>query len=187
MIGTHKQAMSWVSLFLIPYYFYIDTVMFHFFLNMQGTQTTVMTTDASVGTSIVPLIPHQPWSSTPLKGTLKRPCLQLEEEDEDSPGEGSILSHFTKMSTLSIQETMEIFFFSISVTHMNGQVKITSGPEKIAKWNSVLNHLRDIHTHDDPLYPKCQPEIWVSRDKDKWLKAGEYSSYTIHFLVACKN
>lgn len=60
----------------------------------------------------------------------------------------------------------------------------TSGPEKIAKWNSVLNHLQDIHTHDDP---KCQHEIRVPRDKDKWLKAGEYSSYMIHILVAIKN
>lgn len=50
---------------------------------------TVTTTDASVGTSTVPVVPHQPWSSTPLKGTLKRPRLQLEEEDEDSLGEGS--------------------------------------------------------------------------------------------------
>nr|XP_057926407.1 uncharacterized protein LOC131127981 [Doryrhamphus excisus] len=31
----------------------------------------------------------------------------------------------------------------------------TSGPEKAEKWKSIVNHIQDIHSHDDPLYPKC--------------------------------
>ncbi|XP_028444628.1 uncharacterized protein LOC114562455 [Perca flavescens] len=27
----------------------------------------------------------------------------------------------------------------------------TSGPERIAKWTAILNHVRDVHTHEDPL------------------------------------
>ncbi|XP_073668247.1 uncharacterized protein [Paramisgurnus dabryanus] len=32
----------------------------------------------------------------------------------------------------------------------------TSGQEKVAKWKSLVNHLQDIHTHEDPLFPKCE-------------------------------
>lgn len=47
-----------------------------------------------------------------------------------------------------------------------------TGPERVAKWTSFLNHVRDVHAHDDPLYPKCLHDIRRTRDKRKWLRAG---------------
>ncbi|XP_038158943.1 uncharacterized protein LOC119795164 [Cyprinodon tularosa] len=46
-----------------------------------------------------------------------------------------------------------------------------TGPERVAKWTSFLNHMRDVHAHDDPLYPKCLHDIRRTRDKRKWLRA----------------
>ncbi len=48
----------------------------------------------------------------------------------------------------------------------------TSEPERIAKWAAILNHVRDVHTHEDPLYPKCEHVIRKTTDKSKWLQAG---------------
>lgn len=48
----------------------------------------------------------------------------------------------------------------------------TSGPERLAKWTSILNHIRDVHVHEDPAFPQCLHAPRASRDKHKWLKAG---------------
>lgn len=48
----------------------------------------------------------------------------------------------------------------------------TSGPERVAKWTSILNHVQDIHTHEEPVFPKCLHPTRTSRDKSKWLTAG---------------
>ncbi|XDV42435.1 hypothetical protein PO909_011101 [Leuciscus waleckii] len=47
-----------------------------------------------------------------------------------------------------------------------------SGPERVAKWTSILNHIRDVHVHEDPAFPRCLHAPRTSRDKSKWLKAG---------------
>lgn len=52
----------------------------------------------------------------------------------------------------------------------------TSGPERIAKWNAILNHVRDIHTHQDPLYPMCEYVIRKTTDKSKWLQQLQLST-----------
>ncbi|XDV48298.1 hypothetical protein PO909_017735 [Leuciscus waleckii] len=62
----------------------------------------------------------------------------------------------------------------------------TSGPERIAKWSSVINHLQDIHNHDDPLYPVCRHAPRVSTDKEKWLKAGTPVHYKLEKLFTSK-
>ncbi|XDV11168.1 hypothetical protein PO909_000180 [Leuciscus waleckii] len=62
----------------------------------------------------------------------------------------------------------------------------TSGPERIAKWLSVINHLQDIHNHDDPLYPVCRHASRVSTDKEKWLKAGTPVHYKLEKLFTSK-
>ncbi|XP_033962418.1 uncharacterized protein [Pseudochaenichthys georgianus] len=48
----------------------------------------------------------------------------------------------------------------------------TSGPEKVASWTSVVNHLQNIHVHDDPLFLKCSHPERASSDANKWLKPG---------------
>ncbi|XP_061622218.1 uncharacterized protein LOC133474470 isoform X1 [Phyllopteryx taeniolatus] len=46
------------------------------------------------------------------------------------------------------------------------------GPERVAKWTSILNHVQDIHTHEDPVFPQCLHPQHTSMDKSKWLTAG---------------
>lgn len=48
----------------------------------------------------------------------------------------------------------------------------TSEPERITKWTAILNHVRDVHTQEDPRYPKCEHAIRKTTDKSKWLQAG---------------
>lgn len=52
----------------------------------------------------------------------------------------------------------------------------TSGPEQVAKWFAMLNHVRDTHTHEDPLYPECEHAIRKTTDSTKWLQEGIYST-----------
>ncbi|XP_067248377.1 uncharacterized protein [Chanodichthys erythropterus] len=47
-----------------------------------------------------------------------------------------------------------------------------SGPEKVAKWTSLINHIQDIHIHSDPAFPRCQHEQRVSKDRSKWFHPG---------------
>ncbi|XP_063061927.1 uncharacterized protein LOC134454691 [Engraulis encrasicolus] len=46
----------------------------------------------------------------------------------------------------------------------------TSGAERAAKWTAMLNHVQDIHTHEDPLYPACEHAVRKTRDPAKWLQ-----------------
>ena len=48
----------------------------------------------------------------------------------------------------------------------------TTGPEKVAKWTSLLNHVQNVHTHEDPLFPKCVHPDKESRDPNKWFQPG---------------
>ncbi|XP_042340550.1 uncharacterized protein LOC121941750 isoform X2 [Plectropomus leopardus] len=48
----------------------------------------------------------------------------------------------------------------------------TSGPEKVAKWTSLVNHIQNIHVHEDPIFPKCEHTDRVSRDPKKWFQPG---------------
>ncbi|XP_063046055.1 uncharacterized protein LOC134440057 [Engraulis encrasicolus] len=45
----------------------------------------------------------------------------------------------------------------------------TSGEERLAKWTAMLNHVQDIHTHEDPLYPACEHAARQTRDPTKYL------------------
>ncbi|XP_039675675.1 uncharacterized protein LOC120571041 [Perca fluviatilis] len=62
----------------------------------------------------------------------------------------------------------------------------TSGPERIAKWTAVLNHVRDVHTHEDPLYPECEHVIRKTTDKRKWLQAATPAFYKLEKLLTNK-
>ncbi|XP_058628472.1 uncharacterized protein LOC131538581 isoform X2 [Onychostoma macrolepis] len=48
----------------------------------------------------------------------------------------------------------------------------SSGQERVAKWTSILNHVQDMHTHDDPFFPRCLHPQRTTRGKSKWLRAG---------------
>lgn len=53
----------------------------------------------------------------------------------------------------------------------------TSGEERLAKWTAMLNHVQDIHTHEDPLYPACEHAARQTRDPTKYLHPGVYLIY----------
>lgn len=55
----------------------------------------------------------------------------------------------------------------------------TSGQEKVAKWKSLVNHLQDIHTHEDPLFPKCEHPEKSSTDPSKWLQPASKPLYKL--------
>lgn len=46
----------------------------------------------------------------------------------------------------------------------------SNGEETVAKWTSLLNHIQNVHVHENPLFPKCLHP--PSTDKNKWLKSG---------------
>lgn len=54
-------------------------------------------------------------------------------------------------------------------------VSSTSGHEKVAKWTSLVNHVQNVHVHTDPIFPKCEHPVKVSRDESKYVKPGMYS------------
>ncbi|KAM9341225.1 uncharacterized protein ABDE67_014898 [Symphorus nematophorus] len=62
----------------------------------------------------------------------------------------------------------------------------TTGPERVAKWTSILNHVQDIHTHEDPLFPQCTHKLRQTRDENKWLTAATPAFYKLEKLLTNK-
>ncbi|XP_052443742.1 uncharacterized protein LOC127985712 isoform X2 [Carassius gibelio] len=60
------------------------------------------------------------------------------------------------------------------------------GPEKVAKWKSLFNHIQNVHTHDSPEFPKCAHTDKVSRDRNKWLRPGTMLLYKVEKLLLNK-
>ncbi|XP_051550518.1 uncharacterized protein LOC127438736 [Myxocyprinus asiaticus] len=61
-----------------------------------------------------------------------------------------------------------------------------SGAEKVAKWKSLINHIQDIHAHDDAAYPKCDHPIRVSKDCRKWFQPGSKALFKVEKLLTNK-
>ncbi|XP_067268180.1 uncharacterized protein [Chanodichthys erythropterus] len=61
-----------------------------------------------------------------------------------------------------------------------------SGPEKVAKWTSIINHIQDIHTHPDPVFPRCPHEQRVSKDRSKWFQPGSTALNRLHKVLMNK-
>ncbi|XP_031141020.1 uncharacterized protein LOC116039964 [Sander lucioperca] len=62
----------------------------------------------------------------------------------------------------------------------------TSGPEKVAKWTSIVNHIQNVHLDENPLFPKCQHPDRVSRDPSKWFKPGSVALYKVEKILVNK-
>ncbi|XP_056612376.1 uncharacterized protein LOC130428401 [Triplophysa dalaica] len=58
--------------------------------------------------------------------------------------------------------------------------------ERVAKWTSMVNHIQDIHAHDDPAYPQCAHEIRATKDRSKWFQQGTKALYTVQKLLTNK-
>nr|XP_055024872.1 uncharacterized protein LOC129414783 isoform X2 [Misgurnus anguillicaudatus] len=46
----------------------------------------------------------------------------------------------------------------------------STGTEKVAKWTSVVNHIQNKHTHDNPAFPKCLHPVRQTKDHKKWFQ-----------------
>jgi hypothetical protein len=42
----------------------------------------------------------------------------------------------------------------------------------LAIWKSGVNHIRDVHQHDDPIYPQCQHAPLPPDRETQWLQPG---------------
>lgn len=62
----------------------------------------------------------------------------------------------------------------------------TTPQERVAKWTSILNHVLDIHTHDDPAFPQCLHPLQTTRDNKEWLKPGD-DFMTFYYLIYVGN
>nr|XP_055059811.1 uncharacterized protein LOC129443335 [Misgurnus anguillicaudatus] len=61
-----------------------------------------------------------------------------------------------------------------------------SGPERVAKFTSILNHVRDVHIHEDSNFPACLHPVRKTRDKNKWLTAGTPAFYQLEKVLSGK-
>uniref|UniRef100_A0A1A8G7P5 Zgc:123060 n=1 Tax=Nothobranchius korthausae TaxID=1143690 RepID=A0A1A8G7P5_9TELE len=62
----------------------------------------------------------------------------------------------------------------------------SSGPEKVAKWTSMVNHMQDIHVHDNPLFPQCQHPVRLSSDRNKWFQPGSKALFKVEKILTNK-
>ncbi|XP_048037922.1 uncharacterized protein LOC125263095 [Megalobrama amblycephala] len=62
----------------------------------------------------------------------------------------------------------------------------SNGPERVAKWTSILNHVQDKHTHEDNNFPACLHPPRQSRDKNKWLVAGSLAFFKLEKVLSNK-
>ncbi|CAM4733278.1 unnamed protein product [Leuciscus chuanchicus] len=67
-------------------------------------------------------------------------------------------------------------------------ISSSSGEEAVAKWTSFSNHVQNIHSHDNVLFPECLHPAFDGSCPKKWLKSGmekEYSKINaINILIA---
>ncbi|KAM4620648.1 uncharacterized protein ACJ7VT_007296 [Polymixia lowei] len=59
----------------------------------------------------------------------------------------------------------------------------TTGAERVAKWTSIVDHVQDIHTHNNPIFPNCLHPERISRDKSKWLTPGTPAFYELNKVL----
>ncbi|XP_057182524.1 uncharacterized protein LOC130549346 isoform X2 [Triplophysa rosa] len=59
----------------------------------------------------------------------------------------------------------------------------TSGPEKVAKYTSMLNHIQNVHIHENPVFPKCAHADKVTIDPKKWFQPGSMPLYKVEKIM----
>lgn len=50
----------------------------------------------------------------------------------------------------------------------------TSGDEVVARWTSVADHVQNVHSHENALFPHCLHEPLVGERARVWLKPSKY-------------
>ncbi|XP_077091362.1 uncharacterized protein LOC143742389 [Siphateles boraxobius] len=63
-------------------------------------------------------------------------------------------------------------------------ISSSSGEEAVAKWTLLSNHVQNIHSHDNVLFPEClHPALDGSRPK-KWLKSASTGLFKLQRIVS---
>ncbi|KAG0432205.1 hypothetical protein HPB47_021085 [Ixodes persulcatus] len=75
------------------------------------------------------------------------------------------------LSSIGVQTISCRTFFNLQQTHLFPAIERAASSEGdpsliVPKWLSILNHVRDIHVHSNPLYPACahgelEPREWL--------------------------
>ncbi|XP_077063253.1 uncharacterized protein LOC143715388 isoform X3 [Siphateles boraxobius] len=88
-----------------------------------------------------------------------------------------------KLSQMKDCEVLKKWLHSIRNHVYWSAVSSESGPEKVAKWNSLHNHIQNVHVHDNHLFPKCEHPDKVSRDPTKWFQPGSIVLHKVEKLL----
>ncbi|XP_071377166.1 uncharacterized protein [Centroberyx affinis] len=62
----------------------------------------------------------------------------------------------------------------------------SSGEEAVAKWASVSNHVQNIHSHNNALFPECQHPAPAESHSNKWLKSASKAAFKLQKIVENK-
>ncbi|XP_056591442.1 uncharacterized protein LOC130410660 [Triplophysa dalaica] len=62
----------------------------------------------------------------------------------------------------------------------------TSGQEKVAKWTSLVNHLQNVHVHDNSIFPRCAHPVRISRDPKKLFQPGSIALHKVEKILCNK-
>ncbi|TRY94508.1 hypothetical protein DNTS_003537 [Danionella cerebrum] len=62
-----------------------------------------------------------------------------------------------------------------------------SGEERVAKWTSLINHIQDVHTHDNTAYPQCDHPVWVSKSRNEWFLPGTKALAKVEKLLTSEH
>ncbi|XP_056607720.1 uncharacterized protein LOC130425527 isoform X2 [Triplophysa dalaica] len=100
--------------------------------------------------------------------------------------EKAISKHLDKIANLKGCEKLRKWLPSIKNHIYWTAASSTTGPERVAKLTSILNHVQDKHTHEDPHFPACLHAKGTSRNKSKWLAAGTPLFYKLEKVLSNK-
>ncbi|XP_026063533.1 uncharacterized protein LOC113046778 isoform X3 [Carassius auratus] len=88
-----------------------------------------------------------------------------------------------KLSKMKDCEVLKKWLHSIKNHVYWSAISSESGPEKVAKWNSLQNHIQNVHVHENHLFPKCEHPDKVSRDPKKWFQPGSIALHKVEKLL----
>ncbi|XP_067284722.1 uncharacterized protein [Pseudorasbora parva] len=100
--------------------------------------------------------------------------------------EKALTKKLRKLSQSKDSELLKKWLKSIKNHLYWSATSSVSGPEKVAKWTSLLNHMQNIHVHDNPRFPKCEHQDKTSRNSKKWFGKGSVTLRKVEKIMCNK-
>ena len=87
------------------------------------------------------------------------------------------------------KETKEVAIWRKSiVNHLYWSASTSSsGDEAVARWSSVINHVQNVHTHKNALFPHCLHQLLFGDNARVWLKPSKCDDYITLLLLNINN